>query len=350
MASQVAEEQITQLVASIKSQGPILDAEARRLRVPAVLDGFDKWSHDSWCLSVVGDCLVRLGMFTEQNFNFVETMGTISVARYIFELSVWLHLFSLDSRYGLVYYARLIDTQRRFWTDHRKQLDREITLLKLFEKREKDAQSDALSRIRTISDSEEKNQAWLAIPRGISERIDEEASRRFSIYAEQAKVNGYGFQAHLIEQKVIPQIEKALADIHEEDTALEARLSQEIEAMIPHRWNWRRMAQKVGLTDEYDFIYTFASKLLHATPASITTDHKNLEPAELVLFLKIHQRQDCRCPRTRTRIPLEADKVLSTKSAMSPSECCHGSSTSPLTISAFDPVPDRPFQRSLAGQ
>ena len=37
---------------------------------------------------------------------------------------------------------------------------------------------------------------------------------------------------------------------------------------------------------EYDFIYRFSSKLLHATPASITTDQKNLEMSELALFLK----------------------------------------------------------------
>lgn len=46
------------------------------------------------------------------------------------------------------------------------------------------------------------------------------------------------------------------------------------------------MALKVGLADEYDFIYTFSSKLLHATPASITTNQKNLELSELAVFLK----------------------------------------------------------------
>jgi hypothetical protein len=42
----------------------------------------------------------------------------------------------------------------------------------------------------------------------------------------------------------------------------------------------------VGLLSEYDYIYAFASKLLHATPASITTDQKNLEPEEMLIFLK----------------------------------------------------------------
>ncbi len=37
---------------------------------------------------------------------------------------------------------------------------------------------------------------------------------------------------------------------------------------------------------QYNFIYTYASKLLHATPASLTTNQKNLEPEEMRVFLK----------------------------------------------------------------
>lgn len=46
------------------------------------------------------------------------------------------------------------------------------------------------------------------------------------------------------------------------------------------------MAQQVGMVDEYDYIHSFASKLLHATTASITTDHKNLEHSEMEVFLR----------------------------------------------------------------
>jgi hypothetical protein len=71
-----------------------------------------------------------------------------------------------------------------------------------------------------------------------------------------------------------------------EKATFTSAVSQQIRDLIPNRWQWRQMAQKVGLVDEYDFIYTFSSKLLHATPASITTDQKNLELSELVVFLK----------------------------------------------------------------
>lgn len=109
---------------------------------------------------------------------------------------------------------------------------------------------------------------------------------RFSIFAKDAQVNGYGFQAFLIESKAIPQIKHALADIVEEKRQVDVNVSQNIKDLIPGRWQWRRMAERVGLIDEYDHIYSFTSKLLHATPASITTDQKNLELAEIRVFLK----------------------------------------------------------------
>jgi hypothetical protein len=143
-----------------------------------------------------------------------------------------------------------------------------------------------ISRCPKLSDPEMRTQALLTVPKTISDSIDEEAARHFSIYAEQAKVNGYGFQAHLIEQKVVPQIESSLADIDSEEAAFNAQLLQEVRDIVPNRWQWRQMAQKVDLVHEYVFIYTFCSKLLHATPASITTDQKNLELNEIALFLK----------------------------------------------------------------
>ena len=280
------EKRVNQLVSSIKNQRTALDAEAKRLRTPAFLSAFDKQNHDSWCLSVTGDCLVRLRLFTEQNFNFIETMGIISVARYIFELSVWLQLFKLDSRYGIVYYAQLIETQRRYWKDYRAQVNREICLLKKFEEEEKVALHEAISQMGQLSNPEQQQRAAYTAPKAVADFIDKQAARHFSLYAEQAKVNGYGFQAHLVEKKVAPRIDKALAEIDTEKASFDAGVSKNVRDLIPKRWQWRQMAQKVGLVDEYDFIYTFSSKLLHATPASITTDQKNLELEEFAVFLK----------------------------------------------------------------
>lgn len=37
--------------------------------------------------------------------------------------------------------------------------------------------------------------------------VDAEARRRFSLFLDDAKTNGYGFQAYLVEKKAIPQAE-----------------------------------------------------------------------------------------------------------------------------------------------
>ncbi|SRR5258706_1976124 len=277
---------VEKLIHSIRSRGSGLDALAHRLRAPDIQARFNKWDHNSWCLSVAGDAVVRIRLFTEQNFNFVETMGVIAVARYIFELSVWLHLFKLDPRYGLVYFDQLIDTQKRYFQDEKAQLEREVAFLKSFGEREKEAREMAIKDTSALPLDDARRQACASTLNSISDAIDAEASRRFSIYANDARINGYGFQAHLVETKTIPRVEKALGDVSLERAMFDRTVPQDVKDLIPGRWQWKQMSQKVNLTDEYEYIYSFASKLLHATPASITTDGKLLELPEMQIFLK----------------------------------------------------------------
>jgi hypothetical protein len=225
-------------------------------------------------------------MFTEQNFNSVESMGVVVVARYIFELSVWLSLFKLDRRYGLVYFAQLIDTQQRYYQDVKAQLEREVASLKSFSSREEEAHKQATEQIQGHPPDDARAQALASTLRSISEALDVEASRRFSLYAKDAQTRGYGFQTHLIETQAVPRVDKALAEMAVERSRFDATIEKGVKELIPGRWQWRQMAQKVNLTDEYDYIYSFASKILHATPSSITTDQKNLELPELEAFLK----------------------------------------------------------------
>jgi hypothetical protein len=280
------EQQVQQLVTAIKGHRAILDDTAKSLRTPEIIKAFDKDNPHSWCLSVVGDALVRLRLFTEQNFNFIETMGIVAVARYIFELSVWLHLFKMDRRYGLVYYAQLLETQLKYWKDYRAQIDREISLLHHFEGKERDAQREAIDQLKATADPDKQKEKARSLGRTVPDTIDKEAGRHFSIYVEQAKVSGYGFQAYLLKQKLIPQIDQSIAAIASEKTLFGDRVPKDVRDLIPGKWQWKQMAQKVSLTDEYNYIYAFSSKLLHATPASITTDQKNLELNEIAVFLK----------------------------------------------------------------
>ena len=280
------EDQISELLTSIKGHQEDLDATAKLFRTPELMDSFDKWNSDCWRGSVFGNGLIKLRLFTENNFNFVETVGVISVARYIFELSLWLRLLDLDSRYGLVYYEKLIDTQLRYWKDYRSQLKREISLLNQFAEEESSLLNDKMAELSLISDEQKKQQAAISTHKIVAELIDKKAARKFSIYAEQAKVNGYGFQSYMVKNQALPEVESSIASLEQEKATFNDTISEDIRDFIPSRWNWRQMAEKVSLTEEYDFIYTFSSKLLHATPASITTNQKNLELEEMRIFLK----------------------------------------------------------------
>jgi hypothetical protein len=274
-------ESIKQIVESITARRSKIDELATKLRTLKRIKKFDKYDHESWCLSIVGDALIRIRLFIEQNFIFIETMGVIAVSRYLFELSVWLKLFEFDSRYGLVYYNNLINTQLNFYKDNKAQLERECILLNSFEDLEKSQQEINLQDISTNN--------YIKIADAIiegSKKVDDIASRKFSIYAEQAKINGYGFQSYLIKTKDIPNAEQNIKKVEEEKSCFEERVSAEIRKLIPKRWNWKKMAKKVNLSDEYEYIYSYTSKLLHATPASITTNSKNLELSEMRVFLK----------------------------------------------------------------
>jgi len=274
------------LANSIRSRGTVLDALAQQLRTPAILEAFDKWNHNSWCTAVAGDSLVRLRLLTEQNFIVLETMGVVAVARYIFEVTVWLRLFALDRRYGLVYFDQLLATQQRFYQDTLAQLEREIAWLKSLGEKETASHQQALKEMGRGATKDDQAKSLVSALSAVSAEIDAEAARRFSIYAQAARTNGYGFQAYLVETKALPPVRTAVEDIAGERERFESRVPAEIRALRPSRWQWRPMAQKVDRVDEYDYLYSFASKLLHATPASITTDHKNLEATEMEMFLK----------------------------------------------------------------
>jgi hypothetical protein len=49
-------------------------------------------------------------------------------------------------------------------------------------------------------------------------------------------------------------------------------------------WRWKEQAAIAGMSEQYEFIYSFTSRLLHATPVSLTTNQKLLEPGEMHCF------------------------------------------------------------------
>jgi hypothetical protein len=166
-----------------------------------------------------------------------------------------------------------------------RQFRREIELLERFEERDEKSTERLCVTIsegagaRSASDIQK-------VVRDSRLDIDRDAARTFSIYADRAMHLGFGYTAHLVRtqalQKACERQQRALAAVE----AFRKSCPQDSLALVDRRWRWEREAQAASMEGQYDFLYSYTSRLLHATPASITTDLKNLEPDEIRILLR----------------------------------------------------------------
>jgi len=238
-------------------------------------------------LVAYADALTRLSLILEQNFQFVETLGVLAVTRYIFELLVWLRVLSRDSRYGLTYSFQIIEKQIRYYEDLQTKMQQEIALLKQLGE-EEDVQKEAAVKASPGKDSPE---ALADLLRQVEAETDRKARRNFCKYADQAKTNGHSFQAFLIEKQILPKLHAQL----DESVSERAKWLASIKERPPigkrwenqeRSWKWKEQAAIAGMSEQFEFIYSFTSRLLHATPVSLTTNQKLLEPDEMHMFLE----------------------------------------------------------------
>lgn len=234
-------------------------------------------SEDYWQARFQLDAMRRIGLFIEQNFTYIEPMGLLAVTRYMFELTVWHKLMSADKRDARIYHHEVIVGQQNYYKDQKDHLEKEMAFLDDYGKLEDDLFELAL---------ESKTRSDPTAVASIMTDIDEEVSRKFSIYGENARTNGYCFQAYLIQTKVLPQIQQRIDELKIEMDWYKAEIPDDIATRVRKRWNWKDEAKKVAMTSEYDFIYCYTSKLIHATPFSLSTNQQNLDVTEMRLFLK----------------------------------------------------------------
>ena len=239
-----------------------------------------------WKLVAYRDCLNRLKVLLKQNFNYIESMSLLAVTRYVFELTVWVKLIQKDEKYGYYYYHELITDKKNYFKMLKEHFNHEIEFLEGVAREEQQLEDRLLHEALKISDLELQKEAFSQLNRNIEREIDEKASRKFSIYSEEAQTNGYVFQADLIKTKILPDIEKYISDLETEDNQFDHDDSTSKRIPPYKRWNWKDQVKYVDMEDEYNFIYSYTSKLLHAIPMSLTTNQKNLEVSEVRIFLK----------------------------------------------------------------
>lgn len=246
---------------------------------------FDRYSCDAWAQFILRSATRRLLLFLDQNLQYVETLGVLALTRYIFELAIWVRLLAKDRRYALVYYREQIDTMAAHNASHLKHLTREAELFKRINARENQLTMEAVQRYAGASASTSEDQLMHMGP-DIMAEVDRNAAKSFSVFFDDATTNGYGFQAYLIETQAIPKANAAASELAAERDELAKQFGPALDELARGRWQWKAAAVKVGVEHEYDFIYSYTSKLLHATPAGLTTLHQNLEPFEIRLFLR----------------------------------------------------------------
>jgi len=242
------------------------------------------YSGDFWAIAAYRNALVRLRLILENNFFSLETLNVLVTTRYVFETLVWLRVLNQDTEYGLVFYYQTIEKQIQHFTNYRKKLEDEISLLNALGQEENDLYQD---RVQKLADDPKSLTAERVSEEtaSIMNEMDRKARRAFCLYAESARHNGYGLQAHLIRTKAIPYVDTQIDELLAKRKAFADRCSEPVKKKLTERWNWKKKATLAGMPDQYEFIYSYTSRLLHATPASILTDQKNLEPQEMALFL-----------------------------------------------------------------
>jgi hypothetical protein len=153
---------------------------------------------------------------------------------------------------------------------------------------EEDVQKEAAIKATLGKDSPK---ALADLLRQVEAETDRKARRNFCTYADQAKTNGHSFQAFWIEKQVIPKLHAQLDESRRE----RAKRLASIKESPPigtrwenqeRSWKWKDQAAIAGMSEQFEFIYSFTSRLLHATPVSLTTNQKLLEPAEMHMFLE----------------------------------------------------------------
>lgn len=218
-----------------------------------------------------------------------ETFDLLASARNLFENLVWLRLFNKDYQYGLVFYEQLLKQRKQYIESLIAKVSGEVELFDEYDKLENENfESTVLRKIGEGTVDKDEIQNAYDVHRAVVDDLDKRVRRAFALYAADAQFNGYGYQNHILRETVIPSHRSALAEVQERlDRYLAVKSTLLSAAMLPRtsqRWNWRERAIEVGMCDQYQFLYSYTSKLLHSTPMNLITE-KALLPSEAVMIL-----------------------------------------------------------------
>jgi len=290
--SELTRQNILQQITDLRALHPKLqflsDTLKGKIRTFPTID-LEEHGADYWRTQALSDALIRVRIFVENNFSYIETLGVLALCRYTFELVVWLKHIEKDQRFALVYARMCIKQKMEHYDDLAEHLRREVALYNSLAAEEKEAHARVLEAASVVRGSTGPTAIGRKIAEDMhaaSDYVDEKLALQFAIYSSEIKHNGYDFQAHLIETQALPQALDYAEKNRESLMKFDNRWAETISKLKPKEWKWNVRAAHVDMVSEYNFIYSYTSRLLHATPGSLTVNQKSLEDKEPFLFLR----------------------------------------------------------------
>jgi len=240
-----------------------------------------------WSVKLRLDCARRIEILCEE-MELVSTLNLLAVCRYAHELGIWLILASKKDRYSLLYGKMLLEALVEQSEGQLRQVEFEIATYEAISKQEKESIESAVKQLGSTSDPNEIQKVLDSIQRASSD-ADWKDWSKFMLYRKEASNNGYGFQAHLLRTKVIPEYLQRLTLHKQEQEGFKERwpnLVQEFGYKNDNKfsWNWKAQAAEAELSQEHEFLYSYVSRLLHAKPSSISAVPNDLNTDEILIF------------------------------------------------------------------
>jgi hypothetical protein len=282
---------IGEIRALIADRGPMIRASTSGrlwwLRQSSASEAISSRSAPIWILQAHLGTLDKLDLLLthEREPGTFEALG---VARNLFENLIWVRLFNLDQRWGIVFYHHLLLQQKQSTEQMIAKVRDEISLFEEVDAEDNQILDETLGKAILETDDPKLIAQAREAHRALQADLDMRVRRSFALYAAAARFNSYAYQSHILRERVVPDHEAKLTSIRAAMDALTPQLpnllDQRLLNLTNARWNWRQRADEVGMAPQYDFLYSYTSKLLHSTPLNIITE-KELSASEVLVML-----------------------------------------------------------------
>lgn len=278
---------------------PLIDALHAQLELFPDME-MEEAGASYWRAKILCDALRKVRGFVEKNLITIDALGVLALTRYVFELVVVLENLRANENFAFLYMRRNLRQQSEHFDNVIHFVKAEISFYETMEAEWIVAKNQVIKKstkgIAVNINSRNGRRLGKKITHEInraSKFIDARLKRRFTLYGEDAVENGYGFQAQILRNKVLGRHVQNAEAAKASYEKIASAWKDKVESLPPkiQGWKWKEMSELVGMGEDYNFIYSFSSKLLHASPFGLTTQDQDLNDVEILMFLRYVEQQ-----------------------------------------------------------